>query len=464
VSATPSAVADAESDRKLPRSPRGDGASVKQFGIVARLSARLRRFSLRSMYARKDHRDGGGETAPRTPTERARRPPHSHSTTRAAVWDLMDNPGSSERAAAVAAFVLFLIVYSTVTFCVETVHGVYDDNLPYASFWYVSEAICIAFFTIEIALRVWACPDRKKFFQNVLNLVDVVAVVPFYVDLVVAASGGDEEVVGLSVVRVVRLVRVFRLLKLGGGALAMFGRTMVDSSKPLGTLFFLVALAIVVSSSILYFLERGRWNEDMLFWERPVAYWCDVHVSSTTAMSSASTYSAGATSDDCKFKTLGDTAFSAVFSCPYRYKKNPNCSGEYMQSPFDSIVVSFWWAWTTMTSVGYGDIYPLSIAGKCVGGLTMFCGVLVIALPITIIGANFTQAFNAKQNALRLKLRAERGAAYHGRKKKRAAWTQGVERASSGRESVDARSVRLSLESSKEGEAPTTTPPPTTTE
>ncbi len=416
------------------------------------------------MYARKDHRDGGGETAPRTPTERARRPPHSHSTTRAAVWDLMDNPGSSERAAAVAAFVLFLIVYSTVTFCVETVHGVYDDNLPYASFWYVSEAICIAFFTIEIALRVWACPDRKKFFQNVLNLVDVVAVVPFYVDLVVAASGGDEEVVGLSVVRVVRLVRVFRLLKLGGGALAMFGRTMVDSSKPLGTLFFLVALAIVVSSSILYFLERGRWNEDMLFWERPVAYWCDVHVSSTTAMSSASTYSAGATSDDCKFKTLGDTAFSAVFSCPYRYKKNPNCSGEYMQSPFDSIVVSFWWAWTTMTSVGYGDIYPLSIAGKCVGGLTMFCGVLVIALPITIIGANFTQAFNAKQNALRLKLRAERGAAYHGRKKKRAAWTQGVERASSGRESVDARSVRLSLESSKEGEAPTTTPPPPTTE
>ena len=56
---------------------------------------------------------------------------------------------------------------------------------------------------------------------------------------------------------------------------------------------------------------------------------------------------------------------------------------------FATILTSFWWAVVTMTTVGYGDCYPSTPAGKTVSALTMMCGIVFIALPITIVGSNF---------------------------------------------------------------------------
>lgn len=51
-----------------------------------------------------------------------------------------------------------------------------------------------------------------------------------------------------------------------------------------------------------------------------------------------------------------------------------------------------------MTTVGYGDFYPTSAEGKLIGAVTTIIGILVLALPITIIGTNFADEYAAEKN------------------------------------------------------------------
>lgn len=76
-------------------------------------------------------------------------------------------------------------------------------------------------------------------------------------------------------------------------------------------------------------------------------------------------------------------------------------------SPFFSIPNAMWWCVVTMTTVGYGDMFPIYTWGRCIGILTMFSGLLVIALPVIIIGKDFenastdqTRKNNRKQSSL----------------------------------------------------------------
>jgi len=60
---------------------------------------------------------------------------------------------------------------------------------------------------------------------------------------------------------------------------------------------------------------------------------------------------------------------------------------------FDNAFSSFWWAMATLTTIGYGDIYPITIAGKILNGIFAFLSIGLVAIPTGIISAGFIEYF-----------------------------------------------------------------------
>ena len=81
--------------------------------------------------------------------------------------------------------------------------------------------------------------------------------------------------------------------------------------------------------------------------------------------------------------------FILVFSAAGMYL----LEGENDTLAFGSIPRAMWWSVCTLTTVGYGDIYPHTVGGKILGGLTSIAGIGLIAMPTGILAAAFSDAF-----------------------------------------------------------------------
>ncbi|XP_023993406.1 delayed-rectifier potassium channel regulatory subunit KCNS3-like [Salvelinus sp. IW2-2015] len=88
------------------------------------------------------------------------------------------------------------------------------------------------------------------------------------------------------------------------------------------------------------------------------------------------------------FLSVGISIFSALI---YFVEK------ESEESDITTIPVGWWWATISMTTVGYGDTCPVTVVGKLVATICIVCGILVVALPITIIFNKFSMYYQRQK-------------------------------------------------------------------
>ncbi|MBX3727741.1 MAG: ion transporter [Candidatus Sumerlaeia bacterium] len=75
------------------------------------------------------------------------------------------------------------------------------------------------------------------------------------------------------------------------------------------------------------------------------------------------------------------------------------CEHTAQPEVFSSIPATMWWAVATLTTVGYGDIYPVTVLGRLCAGVVAILGIGMFALPTSILGAGFLDAISRKNAA-----------------------------------------------------------------
>ncbi|KAM9708262.1 delayed-rectifier potassium channel regulatory subunit KCNS3-like isoform 2-T2 [Menidia menidia] len=253
------------------------------------------------------------------------------------IWIRLENPGFSTAAKAMAAASVSVVIVSIVAMCLNSMpefRQLDPDDKPIESpalaFF---DNLCVLLFSAEFTLRLAVAPSARKFLCSPLNVIDLLSIMPFYVtlicDQVYTEDSAELENVG-KVVQILRLMRVFRILKLArhSAGLRSLGATLRHSSHEMGQLLLFLSMGVSLFAALVYFVEK-----------------------------------------------------------------------ESEESELQSIPIGWWWATISMTTVGYGDTFPVTLAGRLVGSLCIVCGLLIVALPITNI---FNKFFKFHQRQKRL--------------------------------------------------------------
>ncbi len=150
-----------------------------------------------------------------------------------------------------------LIVANVLAVVIETVEPI---HARYASEFWVFEVASVAIFTVEYLLRMWVCNEhlslardgpieaRMKFAATPFALIDLAAIVPFYIALILPFAD-------LRLLRVFRLLRLLKLVRYSP-ALATLGRVLRNERRALVGALLIMAAMLLVASTAIYYIER----------------------------------------------------------------------------------------------------------------------------------------------------------------------------------------------------------------
>ncbi|KAM9082296.1 potassium voltage-gated channel subfamily V member 2 [Megaptera novaeangliae] len=277
------------------------------------------------------------------------------------LWNLMEKPFSSVAAKAIGVASSLFVLISVMALALNTVEEMQQQAEQGAGggnprpFLEHVEMLCMAFFTLEFLLRLASTPDLRRFARSALNLVDLVAILPLYLQLLLECFTSEDQVRGKGslhehdletmgrvgqVLRVMRLLRIFRILKLArhSTGLRAFGFTLRQCYQQVGCLLLFITMGIFTFSEAVYSVEH-----------------------------------------------------------------------DVRGTNFTSIPHAWWWAAVSISTVGYGDMYPETHLGRLFAFLCIAFGIILNGMPISILYNKFSDYYSKLKAYEYTAIRRERG-------------------------------------------------------
>ncbi|XP_077049645.1 potassium voltage-gated channel subfamily G member 4a [Siphateles boraxobius] len=254
--------------------------------------------------------------------------------------DMVENPQSGLPGKIFACLSVVMVAVTVISLCISTMPDLREEeNRGVCSqkchHMFIIETVCVGWFSMEFLLRFVQAHSKLEFLRGPLNIIDVMAILPYYVSLVVGETPTDEnerpsggkgylDKLGL-VLRVLRALRILYVMRLARHSLGLqtLGLTVRRSMREFGLLLLFLCVAVTLFSPLVH---------------------------------------------------LAESELTGVHD-------------------FSSIPASYWWAIISMTTVGYGDMVPRSIPGQVVALSSILSGILIMAFPATSIFHMFSRSY-----------------------------------------------------------------------
>lgn len=217
--------------------------------------------------------------------------------------------------------IIVMIIFSVAVVIAESHNETFEGN---RYFFYIAERFCVAFFTLEFIIRLWASGaafdakggsalrGRLAYITSFHGAVDWISIAPFYLQIIF--PGFD-----LLILRVLRLLRLLKISRYNTALEDLLIAVKSERHSFFATLYIIV-IVTVLSSAMMYYAEGAAQAEKL-----------------------------------------------------------------------SSISHAVYWSLITLTTVGYGDISPVTTLGKVISAFTAFLGVAIVAMFTGLVASSFSR-------------------------------------------------------------------------
>ena len=218
-------------------------------------------------------------------------------------------------------FDIVLILIITASVAIIMFDSIAELHSRYGAVYLQLEWIFTVAFTLEYLIRIWCTPNRRGYMLSIYGIVDLLALLPTYLSLLLPQTAP------LLIIRVLRILRIFRVLRLLSllSEANFLAAALRRSARKIFVFFSLMIILATIFGCLMYVVEGGEHG-------------------------------------------------------------------------FDNIPRSIYWAIVTITTVGYGDVVPLTPIGRAIAAVGMLIGYAVIAVPTGIITAELTVSQQAQRD------------------------------------------------------------------